>query len=94
METREQTTHTPGPWLWADAPPMLHNDQITLPDGTVLFEIMNATEADARLIAAAPDLLEAAKTRTRSHMEHYRRSMQPDDMAPVLRAAIAKAESR
>ena len=50
--------HTPGPWRYSKA----HKDVISMCGGIkkdVICEIVN--EANARLIAAAPDLLEAAQ---------------------------------
>ena len=61
------TKHTPGPWIWEDEHRGLFGAG---PDNTVLdyasYEGMclhwnNRRDANARLIAAAPDLLDALK---------------------------------
>ena len=51
---------------------------------------MGYTQTDARLIAAAPDLLEACKT----FIEEWEDPAQPypDKSLELIRAAIAKAE--
>ena len=74
--------HTPGPWTvvaidWAET-------------GNARFEIKGIRRtgmADARLISAAPELLDACKAA---------RALTPDGThtASVLDAAIAKAEGR
>ena len=51
------TKHTPGPWI-------VDGSRIAAPDGTTVINCLGAmgghdTQADARLIAAAPDLLAA-----------------------------------
>ena len=46
--------HTPGPWF-AD----LSAETVTSADGNIVVYELNTNEADACLIAAAPDLLEA-----------------------------------
>lgn len=56
---------------------------------TSRFAYLRATDEDARLIAAAPDLLEAAK---HAAME-WRLHGQLPDSCRVLEAAIAKAEN-
>ena len=52
-------SHTPGPWTveWSDEE---GNDGVTIeaPDGPVAFRVL---EVDARLIAAAPEMLAALK---------------------------------
>ncbi len=50
-------------------------------------------EANARLIAAAPDLLEAAKETVAFYDEYLRTAIMGDEI-PELRQAIAKAEGR
>ncbi len=55
------SAHTPGPWFWADnvpdAPP--HYRMIVDADGDTVCDPSPMGEADARLMAAAPALLEA-----------------------------------
>ena len=53
------STHTPGPWLSHDK--LTHSEIVTNEHGsTVVAEVY--TEADAHLIATAPELLEALST--------------------------------
>ena len=60
--------HTPGPWYLDDAPDVKHPSVILADDGaTIVAEAMTVVaeqhdaEANARLIAAAPDLLDLLK---------------------------------
>lgn len=57
------SAHTPGPWFWADnvpdAPPQYR--MIVDADGYTVCDPSPMSEADARLIAAAPALLDAAR---------------------------------
>jgi len=73
-----ERTHTPGPWRVE--PDGQGCDRVVGPRGTVADTIGN--EANARLIAAAPDVLAALKR----YVEHY------GDPLKVARVAIAKAE--
>lgn len=89
-------THTPGPWAVDD-----DRDRIYIrPDGTGwllavvprdLFMAQQkqewSIEANARLIAAAPDLLTACKVALNDRM-----FKDWPTIAPILIAAIAKAE--
>jgi len=58
------TKHTPGPWIVCDSPDGLH---VTMEHGVRIAELYGVPsgrfpetpEANARLISAAPDLLEA-----------------------------------
>lgn len=60
------TEHTPGPWLvrdWRDKPKVIHEGggspfTIGSPGGVHVASLPNHNKADARLIAAAPDLLD------------------------------------
>ena len=87
--------HTPGPWwidldtfgvkrVWARVDGSTYDVACTEGDGSLLRE---TREADARLIAAAPDLLEACK-------------FVIEDLAigtegySLVKAAIAKAEAK
>ncbi len=50
--------HTPGPWVWEASAGMIVDAE-----GRIVIDVdpgMSCEEADARLIAAAPDLLAAA----------------------------------
>ena len=83
--------HTPGPWGCIDTSNHAHDYRLTKPDGSTLPLHVEANDhseqrANARLIAAAPDLLEALEDAV---------STQPAD-SPIkwvlrARAAIAKA---
>lgn len=86
-------SHTRGPW--EDAPRSI----ISGTDGTVvLTTIKDMTPDDRRLIAAAPDLLEALRSCVVLlcfEMKHYNPwwdgSTTPTSLVGVARAAIAKA---
>lgn len=93
--------HTPGPWV----PKGGANDANCIADAaghavaTAYYRDPSwakdgETEANARLIAAAPDLLEALVVMERYH--HENECAMDDDTAECLmmRAAIAKAEGR
>jgi hypothetical protein len=92
-------SHTPGPWAveWSEEE---GNDGVTIesPDGPVAFRVL---EVDARLIAAAPELLAALIEAKYELIELYE-SAYPDDESPneatrvidLVIAAIAKAEGR
>lgn len=59
-------THSPGPWTWRYFGETLHMPQVANANGDDVITFMprsqkgvEMSEADARLIAAAPELLEA-----------------------------------
>ena len=70
-------THTPGPWT-ADG----HFIEATS-DRTIAFLCDDATDDDARLIAAAPELLEA--------LERIVKETATSHVTKAAKAAIAKA---
>lgn len=95
--------HTPGPWRVGDAGNTVFGPPNGNPAPEVVANVRGGTsdqaavtralrmEANARLISAAPDLLEASKEAERVLSLHY------NDMAGVLtslRCAILKAEGR
>lgn len=104
--------HTPGPW---EKSKKRDGTRVVLSSGRVIRAKVHGpltvgspgydeAEANARLIAAAPDLLEAAKAALRGleHAAHFANTWQ-DDGHPIfeasyqrrmdaLRAAIARAE--
>lgn len=104
-------SHTEGPWRIADTDPMLFGHvmlgyQIWSPDTRVAFtERQNVgsaqDEANASLMAAAPELLEAAKLGLRIadswiHDQYDGTSFLSgalEELTPI-RAAIAKAEGK
>src|SRR6478735_7587955 len=91
--------HTPGPWV---ASQYLDNGQwgiITHDNQIVVGLSSRISEADARFIAAAPDLLESLRE-TLKALEHNFAQVHPDydgtanahSIIGRARAAIAKAE--
>lgn len=95
----QKAKHTPGPWRVEDQRKAISRWVIVTGEGGSVAEcapagpwVSNETaDANARLIAAAPDLLEAAKMA----LEMYRQ-LQPvggwQAVHDFLHAAIAKAE--
>ena len=106
--------HTPGPWITVEtrgpcAPDQRGDKAIVAEFGQIIAEVFHRVgpddwapvEANARLIAAAPDLLAAAEL-----VYKYLEEDPPTDDAPfdaweswrtsitVLRAAIAKARGK
>lgn len=93
----ETVKHTPAPWEWKDddkdefgnyrlSPGILAT---ALPDGTPWGDDID--KANARLIAAAPDLLEALKNTLQIAEAYY--SGTHSKWREFARAAIAKAET-
>jgi hypothetical protein len=84
--------HTPGPWTWGEGYLWAGSHMLFWPTKDETIKVLS--EADARLIAAAPDLLDACKAalvevqRTISSHTSFNNTMD------VLEAAIAKAEGR
>ena len=93
---REMSAHTPGPWRAGIG----RRDQITAADGSAIGFVNlygyhhNAnTVANARLLAAAPDLL-AALIDIATAGERYGVQWDAATMGNVARAAIAKATGK
>lgn len=98
-----QETHTPGPWIVTDVPTDSQRwfdvENVT-PDGEADYVIARVwadasvlpAEANAHLIAAAPELLEALKV----FMTCYPAAITAlsDEMRQRIEGAIAKAEGR
>jgi len=87
--------HTPGPWRFArDGREPYWNVDMPMQDGSTGYGFANAmvytTVADARLIAAAPELLTAIKQGLHQ-MEH---STGQQDLRALFRSVINKAEGR
>lgn len=101
--TVEEIMHTPGPW----------NVGLTLPEGAIRIECDGGpfiasvrfsanrdereAQANASLIAAAPELLEALASMVEMFERHMDGRPGPDDAAQrwdAARAAISKAEGR
>ena len=91
-------SHTPGPWTYW--PKSAYPDGVISQDATtthiavpVFHPDVNRTTANARLIAAAPDLLEALKTLQRQALQgNVRGDEWMDEALELTRAAIAKAK--
>lgn len=92
------SAHTPGPWVVAhelrptdEMVADLENGTYVVVEGrTGLGNFM----ADARLIAAAPDLLAALQAIVDQEQHDGQPETHMHDMADIARAAIAKAEGR
>lgn len=81
-------SHTPGPWRVINAAPRADHTTSYLLSG---HEWDNA-QANARLIAAAPDLL-AALDSILSVSDHDGYGARTDAQIPMLRAALAQARA-
>lgn len=102
--TTEPKTYTPGPWRAVDRGAHWNNPSITnweihwSEDGECVVDHVYE-EADANLIAAAPDLIEALKSAL-AFVEFYNHrydgqdGLHPHGIVTAARAAIAKAEGR
>jgi hypothetical protein len=87
--------HTPGPWDYVSGRTLHHVEtQIDNPVGAGIpvCSIPKSREADARLIAAAPDLLEALKVAY--GLSDVGVGLMFSKRQAMARAAIAKAEGR
>jgi len=105
MKTENKTTHTPGPWEYrkqAVSPTGTRNLCGVGPveDGAVWFVAENVGEDDARLIAAAPELLAELRDILNGLDEAERMKfdgfhLRAGSKAHLrIRAAIAKAEGK
>ena len=96
--------HTPGPWHLGSLPPprwrfICDDSGDTIAsvaewdgDGDLIQEFTDNAEANAWLIAAAPDLLKIC--RNILHWDKFADHGLPHDLERDLEAAIAKAEGR
>ena len=97
--------HTPGPWYLDDAPDVKHPSVVLADDGaTIVAEAMTVVaeqhdaEANARLIAAAPDLLAEVKRLRDLHilacdyLQDISNGTLPDSEWPHIRAMIRGEE--
>lgn len=84
--------HTQGPWrYWKERG---YVSELTATNGTLIAGFdTDPSEANARLIAAAPDLLESAKLLIDSY-DICRKDRTPDVIFERLRAAILKATGK
>lgn len=86
------SAHTPAPWHGVGGEiRATHPNQNGLHVATVWSHGDRQTAANERLIAAAPDLLEAARLAV-SLMEQFFQTRQGAATVKMLRQAIAKAE--
>lgn len=93
------TQHTPGPWRMTAAKVMAGNGRaICLIENRKLHEGFQESSANARLIAAAPDLLAALQAVWKFFEPVYVSAMADDtertaqdELIDTVRAAIAKA---
>lgn len=100
MKPADEKTHTPGPWTYhigLSAGIITGADDKSVIDGGGVTEDRPEWEANARLIAAAPDLLEAAKKAERLLSVALRFPLDTNENQAdliALRSIIAKAEAR
>ena len=96
--------HTPGPWPWQYTSDrkriVIGAGLVEGPNGYEVAEVYSddcpseVAEANARLIAAAPDLLEAVRAFVERFDSGQGRRAYTDHVAGLMRSALAKAESR
>lgn len=92
-------THTPGPWRWNHFPDnesyLEDSHSASVIEGSIVTADNEEREANARLIAAAPDLLEAARYVIEDAVSDMPATARVTKISlDALRAAIAKAEGR
>ena len=87
MSNDKKFKGTPGPWMFHERPQGEYHYGYTIGDGPTSIVSTAWGEANARLIAAAPELLEAAEYAANILSETEPHSA----MLKYLRAAIAKA---
>lgn len=93
--TETRADHTPGPWNYGYHEVI--ENYIVGPDNgdgiRVVADVGPSRRADARLIAAAPELLEAAETALQWVAgEGGYDTLEPHEIEDILRDAIAKAK--
>ena len=96
--------HTPGPWFYAESEvgtPFVDSESVG--DLSAVALPIDEQKANARLIAAAPDLLAALRTAEASLADIGDADREPDvewcerraaEALPLVRAAIAKARGK
>ena len=89
-------SYTPGPWTCSDTSHHAHDYRLGVPGGRMPFEGNEVARANARLIAAAPDLLgalEALHSYTREQDAPYRNGLNATDpLYSRVHSAIAAAK--
>lgn len=89
-----QTTHTPGPWytmgsgVYTGSP---QNDDIAHIASAHCYGVPGDPLANARLIAAAPDMLKALQLVASIWSSDQTTNVAPDSPLAIVRAAIARA---
>jgi len=96
MPKTKPVQHTPGPWKIIDSDIVICSDGFT-PTGVQsnAFDATKRNKANAHLIVAAPDLLDAAKKallHEQSSLALGRLAREQDEIVNLLTAAIAKAQ--
>lgn len=88
--------HTPGPWVVLDTSSNgIIVSQMLLLDRTPQFICEGfLTEADAHLVAAAPDMLDALKKLHALYSDHSRTSFDLVEIRAILETAISKAAGK
>lgn len=84
------TKHSPGPWRTHNSG---HPDNVTVikaADNAIIADVFGYDRDDARLIAAAPDMLAALSLAGKFLADNYVDADMPD-ILPAVRAALAKA---
>lgn len=87
---------TPGPWVLRQISKKFHPSIFTADGKNIVCFFTTGKKADHRLMAAAPELLEALKGLVEPRMEQMDLDLQEQSRAQLLaaaRAAIAKAET-
>lgn len=88
LTTDDRTTHTPGPWTQ-----YCHGNQVYGGDRFFITAVQSKRpEADARLIAAAPELLSALKNLLQYIDDHHWGTIPEGATADQARLAITKAD--
>lgn len=87
------SAYTPGPWYWSDNVPDFPKNHCIIvdADGFTIAEPSLMGESNARLIAAAPDLLAALQMVDRIWSNDQTANLDPESPLAIVRAAIAKA---
>ena len=82
--------HTPGPWTVGEFEVLFRNQRTVNPSICTVFGTEHETLLNARLIAAAPDLLAVVEELEESS-EYWSEYFVPLGIVDRLRAALAKA---
>lgn len=84
----EKTQYTPGPWAWSGAQLLAERDRHS--ETVLIAAQFEPSDADARLIAAAPEMFEALK-HALSTMENVDGENDCSKSIAVVEAALSKA---